>query len=79
MGKVVRLPTVQRARAKAGKPEPASRQWTCKRCENDIKVASSTIMTLTIAPVVKGIKVIGGTKVKVCAYCWMRGIRTEVF
>lgn len=79
MAKVYRLPVVQKARAKAGKPEPIPYQWTCKRCKNDIGVATSLITTMTAAPRIKGLKVEGGTKLKVCAYCWQRGIKTEVF
>ena len=79
MGKIVRFPAVQKAREKKGKPEPTPYQWTCKICEHDIGVATSIITTLTIAPMIKGLKVVGGTKIKVCAKCWQRGVKTEVF
>lgn len=79
MAKIFKLPFVQKAREKAGKPEPIPRQWLCKRCKNDIRVETSMIITLTSAPRIKGLRVEGGTKMKVCAYCWQRGILTEVF
>lgn len=79
MAKVIRLPVVEKARKKAGKPEPIPYQWTCRRCKADIGVETSLILTMTAAPRIKGLKVVGGSKIKVCAYCWKRGVHTEVF
>lgn len=76
MADIISLPVVERARKKAGKPEPVPYQWLCKRCEHDIGVATSTTLVITISPRVKGLKLTGGTKQAVCAYCWQRGIRT---
>lgn len=54
-----------------------SAQWVCRRCQNDIGVATSTVLVLKVAPRVspEG-RIVGGTKETVCAYCWQRGVRT---
>lgn len=76
---VVPFPSFEAAQQRAKKPDPIPHQWVCRRCKHDIGVETSTILTLTIAPVIKGTKVVGGSKQKVCAHCWQRGITTKVF
>lgn len=60
------------------KPEELPRQWVCNVCQAEIGVATSEIITLTIAPLVKGTKLVGGSKQKYCSYCYIRGRRTPV-
>ena len=77
--KVVPFPEFKKAQAKAAKPEPVARQWTCKRCKHDIGVATSEIIQIRLSPHIKGLKVVGGIKRWVCSPCLIRGIQTEVF
>ena len=79
MAQIIKLPAVDEARKKAAKPEPIPYQWTCWRCKHDTKIPTSEIMQTRIAPKIKGVKIVGGTKRWVCVPCKMRGITTEVF
>jgi hypothetical protein len=79
MAKVIQHPAFTKAKAKAKRDAEPLRQWTCRVCEHDIGVATSEIMETIIAPMMKGARIIGGTKRKVCAPCHRRGKATEVF
>ena len=78
MADIVPLRRVEKARKKAGKPEPKAHKWECRRCEHDVGVATIEIVQMRIGPWIKGMKIVGGTKRWVCAHCWRRGIVTEV-
>lgn len=78
MAKVYKLPTLQKARKKANRPEPEPRHWECSRCKHDIGVATSTSIKVRLSPVIKGLKVTGGYLREVCAHCWTRGITTPL-
>lgn len=76
MAKIYSLKTVEKARKKAAKPEPLARQWICRRCEHDIGVGTSEVIQTRIAPLVKGVKLVGGSKQWICRACNQRGITT---
>lgn len=81
MGTVHSLPHVtKRSRSIKRKPndEPEIRQWTCNICQFEIGVATSEIIELTLSPMLKRGKLVGGTKQKVCAKCYIRGRVTRV-
>lgn len=52
-------------------------QIICRTCEVDIGIATSLWMTATQSPMSDGNRVIGGTKVTICAHCLMRGKVTQ--
>lgn len=78
MAKVIRLPVVQKAREKKGRPEPTPWHWECKRCKHDIGLATTVSMKVRIGPVIKGLRVTGGYMREVCASCLQRGITTPL-
>lgn len=77
MAKIYTMPVVERARKKAGKPEPVPYQWLCKRCKHDTGVETSEVIQVRIAPRVKGVRLIGGNKMWICRHCNQRGITTQ--
>lgn len=79
MAKVVKHPALKAAEAKAKREAEVARQWICKRCKHDTGVETSVGIQLSLAPRIKGLRVVGGTKKWVCAHCWRRGIITEIF
>lgn len=48
-------------------------QVVCRECEADTGVATSTWIPATIAPMIQGNDVIGGTSGLICAHCLSRG------
>lgn len=48
-------------------------QLTCRTCENDIGVASSTFIETCEAPMERGGEIVRSTKGLICARCMSRG------